>query len=210
MKLYLVRHGQSVLNAKEVHQDAFVELSEHGIGQSAVLAKRFMSISVDVVMASPFERAQQTAQIIAKRLDKPVQTNPLLFEVKRPSAIVGRRIDEPEVIEIKERIEANAHDASWRHSDEETFYDVKERAKMFLRQLDLRSEENVLVVTHGHFIKVIVCVMMHGDDLTPELLRAFIKTFAIQNTGMTACMREPGAHWRVLQWNDDAHLGELT
>lgn len=210
MKLYLVRHGQSEGNALCIYQDPSVGLSELGVSQSTVLAVRFRKVPVDLIMVSSYERAKQTAEIISKTVNVPVQASDLLVELKRPGVLVGRSMDEPEVMKIRESIEVNAHDPNWRYSDEETFFDFKKRAQTFLEQLKSLPKENVLVVTHGLFIKMIVCVMTHGDDLTPDLYRAFLKTFAIENTSITVCGREPGADWRVLQWNDDAHLGELT
>lgn len=210
MKLYLVRHGQSSGNASGVHQHASVSLSELGVKQATVLAKRFLTIPVDLIIASPFERARQTAEIVTNALGKPIQTNDLLIEIKRPSVIEGRRLDEPEVVKIKADIAANAHDPNWKHSDEETFFDVRARALAFLKYLDSRTDENVLVVTHGHFIKAVVGVMMYGEELTPAHYQALINTFAMSNTSITACERKLEERWRVLQWNDDAHLGELV
>ncbi len=210
MNLYLVRHGQSFLNAEEKHQTASDKLSPHGKEQARVLAKRFQDIPIETIVASPFERTQQTAQIIANAIQKTIETNQLLTEVKRPTEIEGRRLDEPEVVRIKQLCEDHAEDPSWRYSDEETFFEFKERARLFLAELETRSEQHILVVTHGHFIKMLICVMMFGDELTPTLKRKFFNTFAIQNTSITVCKRIQGAAWRVLQWNDDAHLGELA
>ncbi len=210
MKLYLVRHGQTSGNAQRIHQDNSVSLSELGVSQSTVLAKRFQTVPVDLVIASPYARAQQTAEIIGKTISKPIQTSPLLIELKRPSVIEGRHMDDPEVVKIKEDIESNVHNPDWKHSDEETFFDIRARAITFLKQLDSMADENVLVVTHGHFIKAVVGVMMYGEALTPVHDRAFTNTFAMSNTSITACERKPGERWTVLQWNDDAHLGELA
>lgn len=207
MKLYLVRHGQSVMNAQRVHQVPSAELSEQGLTQSRVLARRFQHIPIDLVLASPFVRAQQTAEMIAKIVGKQVETKPELSELKRPSVVEGRPMDEPTVVKIKASIEENAHDPSWRHSDEETFFDAKKRAEAFIESLDEVADEHVLIVTHAHFIRMLTCVMVFGDDLTPALHTLFVNAFAMHNTSITECEKKPEGQWRVLQWNNDGHLG---
>lgn len=209
MKLYLVRHGESASNAQGIHQDSTPVLSELGKQQATLLAKRFKTIPVDLILTSDFARALQTTEIINTTLNKPMIQNGLLVEIRRPTIIVGRPTEDPEVKRIKTEILSHADDPSWRHSDEETFFDARDRALRVLDLLATRSEEHVLAVTHGHFIKMLVCTMIFGTDLTPKLLRAFTNTFAIQNTSITVCVTGDAIPWRVLQWNDDAHLGEI-
>ena len=64
MKLYLIRHGQMA-------GDAFARpvspvsgaLSPEGVAQAESLARAFASVSIDVVFASPYGRAVQTAEL---------------------------------------------------------------------------------------------------------------------------------------------------
>jgi len=100
-RLYLVRHCQ-VENPKGVlygHLPGF-HLSELGVRQAHTLGRFFAATPVRQIYASPLERAQETAQIIASHLDGvPVTTTPELTEARfgqylqgvRPRDVIWRR-----------------------------------------------------------------------------------------------------------------------
>ncbi|TSC63711.1 MAG: hypothetical protein G01um1014106_427 [Parcubacteria group bacterium Gr01-1014_106] len=205
MIVYFVRHGQSELNAQHVHQHPDTKLSETGLKQAEVVAKRFHSLAVDMIVSSTYERAKQTAGIIANAIQKPVEYSDLFVEIKRPSEIRGKHIQDPEVIKIKELMETNAHDPSWRYADEESAHDLKTRSVSAIQYLHDLHKEHVLVVTHGGILRTMIGVMIFGADLTSRedaLLWRFLST---SNTGITICHHHDD-HWRLITWNDRAHL----
>lgn len=208
MKLYLVRHGMSLLNEKRVHQHNSTELSEEGLAQAKRLAARFRTIPIDIVLSSHYRRAEQTAEIIADTIGKPIEISPIIHEVKRPSIIEGRGSDEPDVVAIKALIEENLDRPDWHHSDEESLFDVRLRASAFLRSLDDRREENLLVVTHGTFMRMLIAVMLNGPEVDPRLFLKYLSFFISTNTGLTICQKDLSDPWRMVTWNDQAHLGE--
>ena len=60
-KIWLIRHGESIANAGEPTQDhAAIPLSEKGLQQAQELALAIPS-APDLIVTSPFLRAQQTA-----------------------------------------------------------------------------------------------------------------------------------------------------
>ena len=185
MKVYLVRHGESKLNAKRIHQNAKSELSELGVKQAEFVAKRFIRIPVDVIVASPFTRAKQTAEIINSVLKKPIKFTSLLAEQKRPTVIEGLHYDDPAVIEIHKLIKVNWHNPAWRHSDEETFFDLKERAEKVIENVLELKKENVLLVTHGDIMGMIFLILAQKDKLEPNDYWRFRTFLAINNTGIT-------------------------
>lgn len=70
MNLYIVRHGQTKLNAEHRIQGRNGEpLNETGINQAKALQEKFEKegIVFDFVYSSPQERAVQTAEIISKK-----------------------------------------------------------------------------------------------------------------------------------------------
>ena len=73
--IYFVRHGETVLNAQNIRQGADGSLTEFGRTQALETAKRFPKHrgSPQVIIASPFERTRETAEIIAKELNKKVE-----------------------------------------------------------------------------------------------------------------------------------------
>ena len=205
MKLYLVRHGESEYNAEELYQPPTSKLSEKGVEQANFLAQRFQSIPVDVIFSSSLTRAKETAEIIAKVIQKEIVYEDLLAEIKRPSEVIGKSKKDPEVIELFKQIDSHADDPNWHYSDEESFTDLKKRAQELLLFIESRQEEHILCVTHGAMLRMIICVMLHSD-VSAEFYQRFWNFFRTRNTGITVCDYEDG-EWHLVTWNDHAHLG---
>jgi len=205
-KVYFVRHGESEYNAKRLHQHGDVSLSESGVKQAEEIAERFLDISVDVIISSPYLRAKQTAEAISKRINKNIEFEKKIVELVRPSIFVGKNYDDKSIEFIKKYIKENEHNPEWRYADEENFFDIKNRALEFLLELSRRDESEILVVTHGHFLRVIIGCMMFGDGFSPKEFAYLEHFLVIKNTGLTLC--EYGKNgWKLVTWNDHAHLG---
>ena len=84
MKLYLVRHGESLGNQRKAHQTPTTPLSEIGLSQAKVLAHRFSKIPIDIIFSSSYTRAQQTAEQIALINKKKIETSELFIEYEWP------------------------------------------------------------------------------------------------------------------------------
>lgn len=206
MKVYFVRHGESKLNALQVHQHKAVALSDRGVRQARLLAQRLSRQPIDIVLASPYERARQTAEIIAAAQHKPIDFSPLVAELKRPSEIEGKHHDDPEAVRIKELLLENFHDRTWRYADEESFFDLRDRAIRSIAHIESLGRQNVLVVTHGGITTIIVAVMLYGPELSPHDFLRWQRFVHTDNTGITICELTPDQRWTLLAWNDHAHL----
>lgn len=205
MLVYFVRHGQSELNASHRLQFPDTPLSTFGQQQAAAVAVRFRHLPVEVVLASPMLRAHQTAQAIAKVVDQPIQLVPELAEVRRPSTLLGKSAEDPDVKVYRQALHENMAD-EWRYSDDESFADISQRGLDFLAQLKQRTEEQVVVVTHGIMMVHILALMMFGSKLTKEIFQHIIMFTHMSNTGITICKWD-GKSWQLQILNDAAHLG---
>ena len=79
--ILLVRHGETVDNARQIMQGQTQgELNEQGRRQAREVADRLKDEPVDVVLSSDLRRAVQTAEIIARPHLHAVSTTPLLRE----------------------------------------------------------------------------------------------------------------------------------
>lgn len=209
MKVYFVRHGESEFNVNNLHQHPEVPLTEKGEEQAAFIAKRLEEIKINHMFASPYMRARQTAEIVAKRIKKKIEFSDLIVELNRPSELVGFSYTDPQALLIKEKIKEHLLEPDWHYSDEENFYDFKKRAMKFISLLEKRfSNESVLVVTHGHILRMMIAVMF-DSDITPELFHRFEIFFMTRNTGLTLVEKKKETPWRLLTWNDHAHLGDI-
>ena len=207
MKLYFVRHGESKHGALGIHQKPESDLSVKGVQQAKFVANRFHNLEIDLILSSDYTRAQQTADEISRLINKTIIFTPLLREVKNPTSLEGKRLDDPDVITVFEMLHKNARLNDWHFSDEENFSDAKKRAIKFLEYATLLTENNVLAVTHGQILHLILSLMVFGKELTYEEFRKIRKTFSLSNTGVTMCEKDDSGIWKLITWNDHAHLG---
>lgn len=80
-KLYLVRHGETVDNARQIMQGQTQGmLNERGIEQAEAVARQMSNWQIDAFVSSDLHRAIQTAEIIAAPHGMAVETTRLLRE----------------------------------------------------------------------------------------------------------------------------------
>ena len=207
--IYFVRHGETERNAAGIRQGAGGSLSTLGREQAAATAKRFPKDKgrPEVIIASPYQRTQETAEIIAQELQMPVEYSDLLVERKNPSEIVERSGKDRDVRSIVDRIDKSFHDDNLRFSDEENFVDLKERARKLLAYIKSRPEERILMVTHGIFLRMVICYMLRGDSLTASEYNKISYFNPVNNAGITICkfishwFRRD--EWQLIVWNDN-------
>ena len=206
--IYFVRHGETEFNALGLRQGPEGHLTERGKAQALETAKRFPKhrAQPQVIFSSPYERTKETAEIIAKELGMKVKYSDLLVERRNPSQIVGRYGDEREVREIIDRIDKSFHDDNLRYSDEENFIDLKKRAKKLLKFIRSRSEDRIMMVTHGIFLKMVVSYMLLGDKLTASEYNKLSYLNPINNAGIAICSYKSHLfkkdEWKLIIWND--------
>ena len=180
---------------------------KQGENKRGVLAERAKYLPVEVILASSYVRARETAEIIAAATNLRVEGTDILREFKRPSEIEGKNIHDPDVLRVKALVREHFGDEEWRYSDEENFFDLRKRITNFLLEVSQRPEKHLLVVSHGGIIKYIVAIMLFGEVLTPGLARLFFDGIPMRSTGLTICERLEDHTWRLVTLNDHAHLG---
>lgn len=206
--IYFVRHGETVLNSEGVRQGPEGSLTEKGREQALSTAKRFPKHKgcPKIIYASPFERAKETAEIIAKELNLKIKYVDLLKERKNPSEIIGHWGGEPEIKQIIDRIDKSYHADDLRVSDEENFTDLKKRAKKLLDFISRRYHKRIIMVTHKIFLKMVISYMLYGDKLTASQYNNLSYFNPIDNAGMAICSYThhwfKENEWKLLIWND--------
>lgn len=84
MKVYIMRHGQTVWNAKGIIQGRRQgRLSKKGISQVEEQAKKFQNVNFDLIFTSPLMRTVQTTNIINKFHSCKVIRDDRLLEVDK-------------------------------------------------------------------------------------------------------------------------------
>lgn len=145
-RLYLVRHGETFDNERQIMQGQTQgELNPTGIRQAEALSVQLADVSFDAVIASDLWRSIQTARIVAAPHQLPVVTTPLLRE-RDWGSFTGRFI--PDLKNV----------SPW-PDDIESLPALKERARQFLQYVrDTWPGQTVLAVGHGITNKAIQAV----------------------------------------------------
>lgn len=79
------------------------QLTDLGRAQAAQVGEEAARAGVNVILASPMDRAQETAAIIAQKVGVPVLTEPLLIE-QDFGTFEGRSVDDPEYREKRKSL----------------------------------------------------------------------------------------------------------
>jgi broad specificity phosphatase PhoE len=209
--VYFVRHGQTEANIAPIYQPPNAPLNHRGIEQAHRIAGRISKLSFNVLIASTYERARQTADIIKDATQTTVEYSPLFIERAKPTNVDGKPYSDPQASALWENWESSLYTPGMRIEDGENFDDLMERSKKALAHLEERPEQSIVVVTHGFFLRTIVAHVLLGDLLSGDALRHFQHAASMENTGITVLeLTQEDAEspfWRLWTYNDHAHLG---
>lgn len=82
MKLYIIRHGETVWNTEgRLQGRADIELNENGIRLARVTARGMADIPFDLAITSPLKRARQTAELVLGERKVPILEDDRLEEI---------------------------------------------------------------------------------------------------------------------------------
>lgn len=206
-RVYFVRHGETAANAARVRQGAEGPLSEKGRVQARAAATYLAQFPIEAMVASPFERARETAAILNETLQVPLTYSPLLAERKNPSEVVGKSEDDPAIRQIMDHVDRMYHADEYRYSDEENFNDLKARAARCLDLLAAEGPQHLVAVTHGIYLKMIIAYLLYRETLHAGEYIKLSFFNASDNAGITICEYEPLRRfnktrgWRILEYN---------
>jgi broad specificity phosphatase PhoE len=229
-RLWLVRHGQSQGNvARDVAdeaghamididiRDVDVPLSELGFRQAEATGRWFAALPrgerPEVVLASPYIRARQTAEAICKAgalADGPARAiiderlREREFGVFDRLTTIGIREKFPEEAEHRKRLGKFYH----RAPGGESWADVILRLRSMLNTINLHySDRRVLVVCHQ---VVVLCMRYILEELDEAQILAIDKQSEVLNCGICAYDFEPDEAGlcipKLSLWNHDTQL----
>ncbi len=169
------------------------------------VAKRFKGVKIDVVYSSRYERAIETAEAVNKVVHAARVKTDLLNEWRGPSELQGQEYDAKNQ-DIRNARLRHINEPKWHYSDEENFFDVRDRADRFLGQLSKKEHMSVVLVTHGGLIRVIMARAVFGKGVDGKAFRKLMELLNTCNTGITELERDKKGNWRLITFNDYAHL----
>ncbi|MEW9674644.1 histidine phosphatase family protein [Lentibacillus sp. L22] len=162
-KFGFIRHGVTDWNQERRAQGSSdIPLNNEGREQAAKLAERLQTEDWDVIYASDLARARETAEMIANKMNGvTIHFDPRLREVG------GGLI---EGTTEKERIAKWG--INWRNLDLERESDdcVMARGQSVLAEiLSENNGKNILIVSHGSFIRRLLGELVPDDDVEESL-----------------------------------------
>lgn len=173
LRLYIVRHGESVGNSQGILQgQKNYPLSELGREQSHSAAQYLADRGIECILTSPLLRAKETAGIIASAAALPApQEDDRLMELKT-GIFTGMTVRE---IEREYPVEWNAfRQNSWEAVPEaESIDSLWTRAVAVWNQIietANNGKRHILVVTHGGFIQWLLKTSMGAPPLWMPLM----------------------------------------
>lgn len=158
VKIYLIRHGESVGNQKKIFQGITdLPLSENGKLQVAALAERMKDIPLDKLYSSPLIRAYQTAEAVNRYHHLEIIVNPIFREISL-GEFEGHSFDELEKTHPTELNLWKNELHNFAIKGGESMAEVYDRAKEAILNLVSENEGKTIAVTsHGAFIRSAFC-----------------------------------------------------
>ncbi len=192
MAIFVVRHGETELNAARIIQMPTTPLSERGRRQAARLGERLAPVGIVRILSSDFLRAIETAEAIAARTTAPIVVDPLLRERDfgdirgTPYNELGRDPFAPDY--------HPPNGESWA-----MFHERVARAWELVARIAAGADGHLAVVTHGLVCRVLVDrhLAMPLGATAPELWG---------NTALTEI--DAAAPWQIRTLACCAHLDE--
>ncbi len=213
MKLFLIRHAKSADHEALRRQTPTSPLGEEGKRQAQKVAQRMKEESVDVIFASKWDRARETAEYIAKAVEKEVELFDGIHEKEQNPVVYGLSIEDPVIKRYQEELAHFERDMHWKFDGQgESIHEVIKRAQAFCKHLEEEhSGQNVLVVSHGIFISIFVIRALLGKNYDEDAFIKLLYGISIKNTGITCMEYDPIKESWVLRYlNDHLHLKDDT
>jgi 2,3-bisphosphoglycerate-dependent phosphoglycerate mutase len=210
--VYFVRHGQSEDNVAPVFQSPHSPLSAVGRQQAKRLAERVSHLAFDALLASPYQRAKETAEAIGIVTGKTPELCALFTERVKPTSVNGKPYTDAAARRAWQAWEQSLYTPGMRVEDGENYDDLVTRADKALALLKDRAEHSLVVVTHGYFLRTLVARVILGAALSGDIFKQFYTLASIENTGLTVLRYQAGFAegpcWRLWIYNDHAHLAD--
>jgi broad specificity phosphatase PhoE len=167
-QLYLIRHAQSEANRQRIMASRLpYPLTDEGRADVELIARELAErVSLDRIISSPLIRARQTAESFAGRFGLEVELDERVSE-QELGRYSGMTYDQVKEEKQYETVTSKRWD--WVPADGgESYRMIAERVKSFFSDMDPRSDERILIVTHAVTFRLIRAVLEDSLPLYPE------------------------------------------
>jgi predicted acetyltransferase/broad specificity phosphatase PhoE len=140
-KIYLIRHCEAD------GQPAEAPLTERGFHQAILLSEFFSDVPIDRIIASPYKRAVQSIEPLAKILNLEIATNDLLTE---------RVLSSKNLSDWLEKLRATFDDFDLKFEGGESSYEAVNRIVSVVEEVMNNEAQNTIIVTHGNLLSLLL------------------------------------------------------
>lgn len=165
MKLFLVRHGQSIGNVFTDMDLPDSPLTPVGSLQAEKVAELLSRQSVTRIISSPLIRAMQTAQPLSRALAIPIEVWTNLYEYREGPAHIGPKVEILQQIAPEAVFPDDMEEQGWYYPGGENLQSVKLRAESVVGQLNQYSDDCIALFAHGMLNEVIIREILQISEL---------------------------------------------
>jgi glucosyl-3-phosphoglycerate phosphatase len=200
MKLYCVRHGETVYNlAGRIQGQLDSELSPLGRSQCEAVAEVLGGMPCDAVISSPLTRARESAQRIADILKLEVRIEPRLMEINA-GIFQGHCWHEIDEQFPSEAARWRSQDPDFRIPGGESRRDVMVRSRAAFSAIREASYRCAIVVAHGGSISAALKALLE--------IPAERNPFTLRNGSISTILWDND--FKLLSLNETSHLHGLV
>ncbi len=165
MNIYLVRHGESQANLEKLFYGSLDSpLTEQGVEDAELAAKKLKDLPVQALYSSPLIRAYATAEYISAEMGLPIQSDQRLVE-QHFGSFEGFTYEK--LKEDHGSVFVDYYHGSWCEETPlggESFADMVERIEPFLKEI-IEKGEDCLIVSHNGVMRTLLYLIL---DLAPQ------------------------------------------
>ncbi len=202
-EITIIRHGETIWNAQQrIQGHRNSKLSENGIRQAGLVAKSLAKREFDVLISSDLERAAETAGIINKLLQLPLEYNKNMRE--RSFGIVeGMTLAEMKEKFPREYRSYKEREPGFKFSGGESIEQLFNRVTSEIEAIARKFEnKKVLIVSHG----LVLETMMYK---TFNIKLNSSRVFSINNSSISSFYIDRD-NWFLKEWGVIEHLVSLN
>ena len=160
--IYLIRHGQTNWNVeKRLMGSTDTPLNKNGIEQVKSLGQKISQLEISHIFSSDLLRAKETAEIINNFINVDISLDSRLREFNYGD-IEGKTLKE---ISSENWNRVNLYPEQLNAESLENVYD---RVKNFFEDLAKRNISNVIIITHGGTLRMMLYYAKNKDHFIKE------------------------------------------
>ncbi len=174
-KYFLLRHGQTIYQQQGLKMNYppdspyELELTDEGKKMVEDSAEKLKKENVDLILASPYLRTEQTAKIASRVLDIP--EDKINYDDRIVDINLGKFMGRP-MQESWDFYEGGDKKFTNRPEGGESWGDILERVKSFLDDIEKKyKDKNILIVSHADPIWI-MAGYLRGYKTEDEFMRA--------------------------------------